>query len=274
MIRSSDDGPNGRVQPRAVASPGEDADSHEDIPLGVVASTDHTCYTTIGRYSLRTTFILYTHVSKYRAPGKVTSRQQPVASSATFGSKNDEADLIAKARGGSTAAFNQLVLAWQDLAFNVALRLVGDSDTAADVTQDAFLSAYRHLDQFKGGSFRSWILRIVTNASYDVLRSRQHKRGQSLDDLIEETAFDPPDPGELPEAMTLRHEFAEQIQIGLDRLPVDQRAVLVMYDIHGLSYEEIGVALQVNLGPVKSRLSRARGRLRDYLMGHPELWKA
>ncbi len=202
----------------------------------------------------------------------MTSRQQPAASTATFGG-NDDDQRIAKARAGDTLAFNQLVLAYQDLAFNVALRLVGDGDTAADVTQDAFFSAYRHLDQFKGGSFRSWLLRIVTNASYDVLRSRQHRRGQSLDDLIEDTAFDPPDPGELPEAVTLRREFAEHIQAGLDRLPLDQRAVLIMYDIHGLSYDEIGAALQINLGTVKSRLSRARGRLRDYLVGHPELWK-
>ncbi|MGH2458839.1 MAG: RNA polymerase sigma factor, partial [Chloroflexota bacterium] len=82
------------------------------------------------------------------------------------------------------------------------------------------------------------------------------------------------DPGELPETITMRRELAEQLEVGLGRLPVDQRAVLVMYDIHGLSYDEIGAVLQINLGTVKSRLSRARGRLRDYLMGHPELWQA
>ncbi|MGH2459389.1 MAG: RNA polymerase sigma factor, partial [Chloroflexota bacterium] len=143
----------------------------------------------------------------------MTSRQQPAASTASFGDNDDEADRIAKARQGDTVAFNQLVLTYQGLAFNVALRLVGDADTAADVTQDAFLSAYRHLDQFKGGSFRSWVLRIVTNASYDVLRSRQHKRGQSLDDLVEDSGFDPPDPGERPETITLRRELAEQLEV-------------------------------------------------------------
>ena len=202
----------------------------------------------------------------------MTSRQQPAAVTAITDGAS-EAERIAAAQNGNTVAFNQLVIAYQELAYNVALRLVGDPDTAADVTQDAFLSAYRHLDQFKGGSFRSWLLRIVTNASYDVLRSRQHKKGQSLDEMIEESAFDVPDSGELPETATLRHEFAEKIQAGLDLLPVDQRAVIILYDIHGLSYEEIGVALQINLGTVKSRLSRARGRLRDYLMEHSELWK-
>lgn len=201
----------------------------------------------------------------------MTSRRHAVPSVTTAFA--DEASRIAAAQKGNTVAFNQLVIEYQELAFNVALRLVGDSDTAADVTQDAFLSAFRHLDQFKGGSFRSWLLRIVTNASYDVLRSRRHKKGQSLDEMTEDSAFDVPDPVDLPETVTLRHEFAEKIQEGLETVPVDQRAVLVLYDMHGLSYDEIGAALDINLGTVKSRLSRARSRLRDYLLRHPELWK-
>ena len=214
--------------------------------------------------------ILYTRALKYRSPKKLTSRRDAVSPAAALG---DEATRIVAARNGDASAFNQLVLEYQELAFNVALRLVGDADTAADVAQDAFLSAFRHLDQFKGGSFRSWLLRIVTNASYDVLRSSRHKKGQSLDEMAEDTSFDVPDPTDLPETVTLRHEFAEKIQQGLETLPLDQRAVLVLYDIHGLSYDEISAALDVNLGTVKSRLSRARARLRDYLMQHPELWK-
>jgi len=201
----------------------------------------------------------------------VTSRRQTAAAPAE--ALANETERVAAAQRGDSVAFNQLVIAHQELAFNVALRLVGDADSAADVTQDAFLSAYRHLDQFKGGSFRSWLLRIVTNASYDVLRGRRHKTRQSLDEMIEESSFDVPDSGELPETVTLRHEFLEKLQVGLATLPVDQRAVLVLYDIHGLSYEEIGVALETTLGTVKSRLNRARSRLRDYLMQHPELWK-
>lgn len=200
----------------------------------------------------------------------MTSRRDAVSLATAIG---DEASRIVAARNGDTSAFNQLVIAYQELAFNVALRLVGDADTAADVTQDAFLSAFRHLDQFKGGSFRSWLLRIVTNASYDVLRSSHHKKGHSLDEMTENASFDVTDPADLPEVITLRHELAEKIQEGLETIPLDQRAVLILYDIHGLSYDEIGTALNVNLGTVKSRLSRARARLRDYLMQHPELWK-
>ena len=202
----------------------------------------------------------------------MTSRRHPTAAS-SIGVFATEADRIEAAQNGNTVAFNQLVIAYQELAFNVALRLLGNADTAADVTQDAFLSAYRHLDQFKGGSFRSWLLRIITNASYDVLRSTHHKKGQSLDELTEDSTFDVPDPGELPETITLRRELVEKVQAGISILPLDQRAVLVLYDIHGLSYEEIAATLDINLGTVKSRLSRARLRLRDYLTRHPELWK-
>ena len=184
-----------------------------------------------------------------------------------------DAQWVAAAQRGDVAAFNQLVSSYQDLAYNVAVRLVGDGETAADVTQDAFLSAYRHLDQFKGGSFRSWLLRIVTNASYDVLRARRRRDVQSLDQLTEETSFDVADPGDLPESLSLRHELFTVIEEGLRTLPIDQRAVVVLCDVHGLSYDEVAAALSTNLGTVKSRLSRARTRLRDYLMKRPELWK-
>src|SRR4029077_2114893 len=124
-----------------------------------------------------------------------------------------------------------------------------------------FLSAFRHLDQFKGGSFRSWLLRIVTNASYDSLRIRRRHDNVSLDILVESSAFDVADLSELPEELTLRAELFGAIQLGLVELPVDQRAVVVLCDIHGLSYDEAAVALTTNVGTIKSRLSRGRGRL-------------
>jgi RNA polymerase sigma-70 factor, ECF subfamily len=199
----------------------------------------------------------------------LTSRQPFVQS----GGFQLEDRWVALAKRGDTSAFNELVATYQDLSYNVAYRLVGDPDVAADVTQDAFWSAYRHLDQFHGGSFRSWLLRIVTNTSYDALRKRQRQPSQSLDRLTEETPFDPPDLGELPEALAIRQELFSAIESGLQTLPLDQRAVLVLCDVHGLSYEEAAVTLNTQLGTIKSRLSRARLRLRDYLLGHPELWK-
>ena len=184
-----------------------------------------------------------------------------------------ESAWVVGAQRGDVASFNRLVETYEQLCFNVALRLVNNRDTAADVTQDAFLSAYRHLDQFKGGSFRSWLLRIVTNASYDSLRIRRRHDNVSLDVLVESSAFDIADLSELPEELTLRGELFGAIQSGLEHLPVDQRAVVVLCDVHGFSYDEAAVALSTNLGTIKSRLSRGRGRLRDYLLGHPELWK-
>lgn len=186
---------------------------------------------------------------------------------------SDDVTLVAAAKRGDVASFNKLVVAYQDLAFNVAHRLVGDADSAADVTQDAFLSAYRHLDQFGGGSFRSWLLRIVTNASYDALRSRRRHETVSLDTLVDEAGFDPAGVGPLPEETALRKEVFARIEDGLRGLPVDQRAVVVLCDVHGLSYDEVASVLNTTLGTVKSRLSRARGRLRDYLVQHRELWQ-
>jgi len=186
----------------------------------------------------------------------------------------DESTWITSAQRGDVASFNRLVETYERLCYNVALRVVGNPETAADVTQDAFLSAFRHLVQFKGGSFRSWLLRIVTNASYDALRVRRRHDSSTLDLLVESTGFDVPDVGELPEELTLRHELFEAIQTGLAGMPVDQRAVIVLCDLQGVSYEESATILTTNVGTIKSRLSRARARLRDYLVGHPELWKA
>src|SRR5262249_55372019 len=124
----------------------------------------------------------------------------------SFAMALSEADRISAARRGDVAAFNQLVVTYQELAFNVARRLVRDGDPPADVTQDAFLSAFRHLDQFKKSSFRSWLLRIVTNGSYDALRARRRHKEESLDDLMKESAFDAPDPEDLPETVALRRE--------------------------------------------------------------------
>ncbi len=201
----------------------------------------------------------------------MTSRHVP--SSWPLDPRNDEAERIVEAQHGDVTAFNQLVLTYQDLVFNIARRLVGDDDTASDLTQEAFLSAYRHLDQFKGGSFRAWLLRIVTNASYDVLRSRRHQAKESLDQLMEDTAFDAPDPSDLPELLALRQETIQVIEEAIHLLPFEQRSVLVLCDVHGLSYEEAAVTLQLNAGTLKSRLSRARRRLRDYLIQRRELWE-
>jgi len=187
----------------------------------------------------------------------------------------DEADLIAASQKGDTAAFNQLVWAYQERAYNLAYRMLGDPDAAADATQDAFLAAYRAIGGFRGGSFRAWILRIVSNACYDQLRRRQRRPTASLEALYtaseEYSTLAQPRVGNGPENHVLRQEVWELVSAGLQTLPPDQRETVILRDIQGLDYQEIAQVTRVSLGTVKSRLSRGRSRLRDYLRRHPEL---
>ncbi len=184
----------------------------------------------------------------------------------------DEQALIASARAGNQHAFNLLVRVYQDMAYNVAYRVLGQPEAAADATQDAFLAAYRALSVFRGGSFKAWLLRIVTNACYDQLRRQKRRPQTSLEDLVEDPDYSPSltDRNESPEEALLNAELAHAIEAAIARLPFDQRIVLVLSDVQGLSYEEIAAATDASLGTVKSRLSRARARLRDYLVSREQ----
>lgn len=182
---------------------------------------------------------------------------------------DEELRLVEAARRGDVESFNALVRLYEGRVYNLCYRMLGDADSAADAAQEAFLSAYRNLRSFRGGSFRSWLLRIATNACYDSLRARKRRPAVSLEaSADDEDAASPlqvPDPAESPDDTALRRELAGAIQEGLASLPDDQRAVLVLSDIEGLSYEEIASVTGTNLGTVKSRLSRGRSRLRDVL---------
>lgn len=182
---------------------------------------------------------------------------------------NEEQRLVEAGQRGDVEAFNQLVRMYEGRVYNLCYRMLGDADAAADVTQDTFISAYRNLGKFRGGVFRSWLLRIATNACYDALRARKRRPSVSLDAAQEADddgpAFDLPDPAESPDDTALRRELAAAIQRGIDSLPEDQRAVVILSDVQGLAYEEIALVTNTNLGTVKSRLSRARARLRDIL---------
>jgi len=185
----------------------------------------------------------------------------------------DEKTLVAAAQRGELPAFNQLVLHYQGLAYNVAYRIVGNADAAADATQDAFLKAYRALGGYRGGSFKAWLLRIVTNTCYDALRARQRRRSSSLDDLdvAPEHAWQLVNGHAGPEEQALRRELGRVIQAGIATLPPDQRTAVVLSDIQGLSYQEAAEAMGCSLGTVKSRLSRGRAKLRGYLLQQQEL---
>ena len=186
----------------------------------------------------------------------------------------DEAQLIKEAQQDSLSAFNQLVMAYQGLAYNVAYRVTGNPDAAADACQEAFLKAYKAIKQHKGGSFKSWLMRIVTNACYDQIRYKNRRPTASLEDMSadsDEHNRTLISQGERPEESALRGELSDLIQQGIMRLPEDQRTVLVFSDVQGFSYQEIAEIIEQPLGTVKSRLSRARSRLRDILREQQEL---
>ena len=189
----------------------------------------------------------------------------------------DEANLIEAARRGKVDAFNELVLAYQQQVYNLAHRIMGDPASAADATQEAFISAYQSIERFQGGSFKSYLMRTVSNKCYDELRRRKRRPAASFEDFGEMDEEANPalvNGGESPEEYVKRQEMAHVIQAGIETLPPDQRITLVLRDVQGLSYQEIAQATDVALGTVKSRLARARGGLRDYLREQEELLPA
>ena len=190
----------------------------------------------------------------------------------------DEPALIREAQRGDLNAFNRLVLEHQTRVYNLAYRIMGEGDSASDATQEAFISAYKHISYYRGGSFKAWLMRIVTNACYDELRRRKRRPVASLEALT----VSPEGPESEPEASLASHEespsdhaerreLAQAIQACLNGLPDEMRVVAVMADVQGLDYAEISASTGVALGTVKSRLSRARARLRNCLQGVREL---
>lgn len=191
----------------------------------------------------------------------------------------DERLLLQDARNGDLEAFNRLVLVYQNLAYSFAYRMLGEAEGAADAAQQAFLSAYRHLNEMRGESFRSWLLRIVANACLDELRRRKRRPAVSLEDLAsgeeedrsEESLSILADPAEGPEAAAVRSDLRRAIEDCLALLPPDQRATVLLVDVHAQDYSEAARALRVALGTVKSRVARARADLRDCLRAKGEL---
>ena len=188
----------------------------------------------------------------------------------------DEPNLIYAAQRGDLEAFNQLVLLYQDFLFRIALNILRDEDAAADATQQALLSAFRNLLSFRGGSFRSWLSRIVVNACYDELRRNARSRTlplgfSSQDDEEMEPAFWLADPDPSPESQAETGELLDAIRTSLQKLPEPYRLTLQLVDVEGLSYDEAAAALGVPKGTIKSRLARARNAVRKSLQRYPGL---
>lgn len=187
----------------------------------------------------------------------------------------DETGLIQDAAQGDLNAFNRLVLAYQDMIFSQAYRILGDADAADDATQETMISAYKNIHSFRGGSFKAWLLRIVTNSCYDELRRRKRKPTTPLEPVDSdneeiESPYWIADPGELPEETAERTELGNAIQDCLNSLPDDFRMVVVLVDVQGMDYQDASYSTGVPLGTIKSRLARARLRLRDCLQ---EFWE-
>jgi len=192
----------------------------------------------------------------------------------------DEQALIQDAIQGDLDAFNRLVLEYQKLAFNVAFRLLADDDLAEDITQTAFISAYRNLGGFRGGSFKAWLMRIVTNACYDELRRIKRRPTTPLEPVDDESneeiespswlADDAPSPEETAEQAELEHA----IQHCLQNLPDDFKVIIVLVDLQGFDYTEVAKVVKRPLGTIKSRLARGRMKLQECLQQFWELLPA
>lgn len=189
----------------------------------------------------------------------------------------DLQQLIRDAQGGDLESFNRLVLLHQDQVFSLALRFMGQRAAAEDATQEAFVRAFRGIRSFRGEHFRAWLLSITANTCRDELRRLRRRPTRSLDAPgpdAEAPALDPPDPGPGPESLALNAELRVALERALLQLPEEWRLVVVLADVHGLSYEDVAAAAGLPIGTVKSRLSRARGRLRDILVATGELARA
>ena len=180
----------------------------------------------------------------------------------------DESELIRRSQQGDLDSFNRLVELYHRQVYNLALRMMGQVEAAEDATQDAFLSAWKGILGFRKGNFRAWLLCIVANACRDQLRARKRRPVTPIDELEPEALSGS---GESPEDYVLRRELAAEIQRGLASLHPDQRLAIILCDMQGLSYEEIAQVMASSLGTVRSRLSRGRAHLRDYLLQRGEL---
>jgi len=188
----------------------------------------------------------------------------------------DELALIETAQHGDLDSFNTLILHYQDMVFHTALRILGDEDLAEDASQEAFISAFRSISSFRGGSFKAWLMRTVTNACYDEFRRQKRRPTTPLEpDTTDGEEIDSPrwlaDPSMTPAEKSEADELEHAIQHCLNALPTEFRTVVVLTDIQGMDYSEVATSIRVPLGTIKSRLARARLRLRDCLRGFEEL---
>ncbi len=188
----------------------------------------------------------------------------------TVGTALPDSMLVSRARKGDLDAFNELVLRYQHLVYNLTRSILGDADRAEDAAQQTFLSAFQHLGCFRGGSFRSWLLRIASNTCYDLLRVlKRHPTVPLFPQGTCSDEFDSPawiiDPLPSAQAQMETREMEQALYRCLDELPSVYRSVITLIDLNGIDYDEAAQALNIPLGTVKSRLARARLQMRTGL---------
>ena len=185
--------------------------------------------------------------------------------------REQEREIIDRVLSGDTEAFEALVLEHQNKVYSLALRMVGNEEDARDMAQEAFIRAFSSLTGFRGDSkFSVWLYRLTSNICIDFLRSRAKKRTVSMpwtnDEGDDAGELEIPDERFSPEEQFDRTSIRESVQRGLDSLSPQYREILVLREINGLSYEEIGRVLGIEEGTVKSRIFRARKKLCDFLL--------
>ncbi len=187
-----------------------------------------------------------------------------------------ESALISSAAQGDLEAFNALIVEYQDLVYSVARSILCDGDSAEDAAQETFISAFQHVGSFRGGSFRSWLLRIATNTCYDLLRAQKRRPTVPLypEDAAGNEVESAPwlvDPHRSAPAELEWNDFSRALYRSLDELPTPFRSVITLVDLNGIDYVEAARVLAIPVGTVKSRLARARERMKERLLHDRDL---
>lgn len=192
----------------------------------------------------------------------------------------DDLTLVQRVRSGDQRAFKTLVERYQRKVFSVALGMLKDKEEARDVAQEAFVKVYRYLDHFKGdASFYTWLYRITVNICIDVMRRKGGAKGEAVE-FDETLAMDVSEAnlgalgtrlGTNPQKSALRRELAEKIQAALEQVPEKHRAILLLREVEGMSYEDLARTLEIPKGTVMSRLFHARLKVQKVLNEYLEL---
>ena len=184
----------------------------------------------------------------------------------------NEEKLISRAAKGDASAFNELLGAQEKRIYSVCLRMCGNHEDAQDCLQESMLRIYRAISSFKGqSSFSTWVYRVTMNTCLDELRKKKNKQTASLDGLLD-SGWSPSDDCDTPEHHAIAEEKREAIHKAIADLPEDMRSAIVLRDIEGFSYDEISDMLSINVGTIKSRISRGREKLREKIRLKPELF--